>query len=227
MTGLTWAGTLMRTPAADRLVSPRLTCACRFGSIRQDAPSFGRAVSVTLPLISALALMFLMFTAPICLATLPPSRLPSASVTAPVAFADSEPVTLSVPLIGVVSVSTSCAPVAAIGPRDAVQPMSAFCRICWTGLSALPPKVFGAPRSAASRIAASATETCATTVEERGAVGSGGNCASCGFCKVALGASQSMALRLIANETSTTVIPSAMVLGCIGRRIIPPDENQL
>ncbi|MGY3220980.1 hypothetical protein ACVIM5_001587 [Bradyrhizobium sp. USDA 4512] len=27
MTGLTWAGTLMRTPAVDRLVSPRLTCA--------------------------------------------------------------------------------------------------------------------------------------------------------------------------------------------------------
>ncbi|MGY4314446.1 hypothetical protein ACVWW1_003773 [Bradyrhizobium sp. JR3.5] len=94
-------------------------------------------------------------------------------------------------------------------------------------MSALPPKVFGAPRSAASRIADSATETCATTVEERGACGSGGSCTSGGVCTVTLGASQSMALRLIANEMSTTVSPSAIVLGCIGRRIIPPDEINL
>ena len=108
--------------------------------MRQFAASFGRAVMTTLPLISALALRFLMLTLPICLATLPPSRPPSASPTAPVAFADSEPVTLSVPVSGVASDSTSCAPVAAIGPREAVQPMSAFCRICETGLSALPAK---------------------------------------------------------------------------------------
>ena len=43
--------------------------------------------------------------------------------------------------------------------------MSAFCRICETGLSALPLKVRGAPRSAASRIADSAIATGAITVE--------------------------------------------------------------
>ena len=148
--------------------------------MRQAAAIFGRAVMTTLPLISALALRFLMLTLPICLATLPPSRPPSASPTAPVAFADSEPVTFSVPVSGVASDSTSCAPVAAIGPREAVQPISAFCRICDTGLSALPAKVRGAPRSAASRIADSAIATGAITVEARGAGGSGGNSTSAG-----------------------------------------------
>ena len=121
--------------------------------MRQAAASFGRAVMTTLPLISALALRFLMLTLPIFLPRSPPSRPPSASPTAPVAFADSEPVTFSVPVKGVASDSTSWAPVAAIGPREAVQPISAFCRICDTGLSALPAKVRGALRSAASRIA--------------------------------------------------------------------------
>ena len=165
ISGLTCAGTLMRAPAAVRLVSPRLTCAARLGSMRQAAASFGRAVMTTLPLISALALMFLMLMPPICLATLPPSSPPSASPTAPVAFAESEPVTLSVPVSGVASDNTSCAPVAAIGPREAVQPMSAFSRICDIGLSALPLKLRGALRSAASRIADSAIATGAITVE--------------------------------------------------------------
>src|ERR1700723_1513864 len=101
-----------------------------------------------LPLISALALMFLIFSFGICLAALPPSRLPSALATAPVAFDDSEPVAFSVPASDVVSDNTSWAPVAVIGPRDAVQPMSAFCRICDAGLSALPAKVRGEARSA-------------------------------------------------------------------------------
>src|ERR1700687_4631323 len=140
----------------------------------QAAASFGRAVMVTLPLISALALSALMLTLPICLATLPPSRPPSASPTAPVAFDDSEPVTFSVPVIGVASDSRSWAPVAVIGPRDAVQPISAFCRICDTGLSAFPAKLRGAPRSAASRIAVSAIATGAMMLELRGAGGSGG-----------------------------------------------------
>ena len=139
--GFTCAGTLTRAPATLRLELLRLTCAARLGSMRQFAAIFGRAVMTTLPLISALALRFLMFTLPICFATLPPSRPPSASPTAPVAFADSEPVTFSVPVSGVASDSTSCAPVAAIGPREAVQPISAFCRICEIGLSALPVKV--------------------------------------------------------------------------------------
>ena len=192
--------------------------------MRQLAAIFGRAVMTTLPLISALALRFLMFTLPICLATLPPSRPPSASPTAPVAFADSEPVTLSVPVSGVDSVSTSCAPVAAIGPREAVQPISAFCRICEIGFSALPLKARGEPRSAASRIADSATAIGAITMELRGAGGSGGNSTSTGGLTVPLGASQSIAFRLTRNETATTATPIRIVLGCIGRRIVPPDR---
>src|SRR6266404_450885 len=144
--GLTCAGTLTRAPAIERLVSPRVTCAARFGSKCQAAASFGRAVMVTLPLISALALSALMLTLPICLATLPPSRPPSASLTAPVAFDDSEPVAFSAPVSGVASDSTSWAPVAVIAPRDALQPISAFCRICDTGLSALPAKARAARR---------------------------------------------------------------------------------
>ena len=120
-----------------------------------------------------------------------------ASPTAPVAFADSEPVTLSVPVIGVDSDSTSCAPVAVMAPREAVQPMSAFCRICDTGFSALPVNVRCAAWSAASRIADSAIATGAITTEERGAGGSGGNSTSTGGATLPRGASQSIALRLI------------------------------
>ena len=165
-----------------------------------------------------------MFTLPICLATLPPSRPPSASPTAPVALADSEPVTLSVPVSGVVSVSASCAPVAAIGPREAVQPISAFCRICEMGFSALPLKARGELRSAASRIAVSATAIGAITVELRGAAASGGNSTSAGGLTVPRGASQSIAFRLIRNETAITATPIRIVLECIGRRIVPPDR---
>ena len=192
--------------------------------MRQLPASFGRAVMVTLPLISALALRFLMLMLPICLATLPPSSPPSASPTAPVAFPDSEPVTLSVPVNGVASVSTSPAPEAVIGPREAVQPISAFCRICPTGLSALPLKDFGAPRSAASRIADSETITGAITMELRGAGVSGGNWTSTGGLTVPRGASQSIAFRLIKNETATTATPIRIHFRCIGRRIIPPDR---
>ena len=46
--------------------------------------------------------------------------------------------------------STSCAPVATIGPREAVQPISAFYGICDIGLSALPVKERGAPLLAAA-----------------------------------------------------------------------------
>ena len=106
--------------------------------MRQAAASRGREVTTTLPLISPLTLRFLMLMLPICFAALPPSRPPIASPTAPVAFEVSEPVTFSVPVSGVVSDSVSCAPLAAIAPREAVQPISAFCRSCEIGLSALP-----------------------------------------------------------------------------------------
>ena len=68
ISGLTCAGTLTRAPATLSPVSPRLTCAARFGSMRQAAASFGRDVITMLPLISALALMCLMSTLPICFA---------------------------------------------------------------------------------------------------------------------------------------------------------------
>ena len=191
--------------------------------MRQAAASFGRAVMDTLPLISALALRFLMLTLPIFLPRSPPIRPPSASPTAPVAFADSEPVTFSVPVSGVASDSTSWAPVAVIGPREAVQPMSAFCRICDTGLSALPAKLRGAPRSAASRMALSAIATGAMMLELRCAGGSGGNWTSTGARTVPRGDSQSIAFRLTRNETATTAIPIRIVFRLIGRRIIPPD----
>ena len=132
ITGLTCAGTLTRAPATERLLSSSVTWPARFGSMRQAAANFGREVMTTLPLIWALALSDLIFRLPIRLAALLPSRPPIASLTAPVAFDDNEPVTFSVPVSGVASDSTSCAPVALIGPREAVQPMSAFCRICET-----------------------------------------------------------------------------------------------
>src|SRR6516164_9241648 len=98
ITGFIWAGTLTRAPATARLVSPRLTCAPRLGSRCQAAANFGREVMITLPLISALALRFLMLMPPICLAALLPSRPAIASPTAPVAFDDNEPVTLTRPV---------------------------------------------------------------------------------------------------------------------------------
>ena len=142
-----------------------------------------------------------------------------ASLTAPVAFDDSEPVTFSFPAIGVDSDNTSCAPVAKIGPREADQPISAFCRTCDTGLSALPVKLRGAARSAISRMSDSAIETGVTMTELRETGGSGGNSVSAGAGDEPRDDSQSMAFRLTKNETATTVIPSRMVL----RRIVPPD----
>src|SRR5262245_11663287 len=240
MTGLTCAGTLMRAPPALRLVSPRLTCAARLGSMRQAAANFGRDVTTTLPLISPETLRFLMLMPPSCLAALAPSRPPMASLTASFAFADSEPVTLSVPVSGVVSDSTSCAPVTVIDPREAVQPISAFCRICDTGFSALPPKVRAVPRSAASRIAVSEIETSASTREERVAGGSGGSSASTGALPPLRDDRKSMAFRLIKKETATTAAairtvlrlrsnfsrlrPSFKRLRSSFRRIVPPES---
>ncbi len=191
--------------------------------MRQAAAIFGRAVMATLPLISALALSFLMLTLRICLPTLSPSRAPSASPTAPVAFADSEPVTLSLPVSGVDSDSVSWAPVAVIGPREAVQPISASCSSCEAGLSALPVKVRCAPRSTASRIAESAITTGAITTEARGAGRSGGNSTSTGARTTPRGATQSMTFRLTTNETATTATAARIFLRCIGRRIVPPE----
>src|ERR1700755_2287872 len=133
MNGLICCGTLTWAPASERLVSPSVTCAPKFGSTRHAAANFGRDVMVTLLLISALALRFLMLMLPTCLAALAPSSPPIASVTAPVAFDDTDPVTLTCPVMGADSDTMSCLPVAVIGPREAVQPISAFCRTCATG----------------------------------------------------------------------------------------------
>src|SRR4051812_5436499 len=168
----------------------------------------------TVPLISAEALTFLMLMLPICLAALAPSRPPSTSPTAPVTFEDSAPVMLSVPDSGVAKVRTSPAPLAEIGPRTAVQLMSAFCNSCSTGLAALPAKLRGVPRSAASRIAPSVIATGAMMVEVRGAAGRGGNSTSTGAWPP--GASQSIALRLAAKARAMTIAAIRMVL----RRII-------
>src|SRR5579871_3029175 len=103
---------------------------------------------------------------------------------------------LTLPVIGVDSDSMSWPPVALIGPREAVQPMSAFCRTCAAGLSALPEKVFCALRSAASRIADSEMTTGATTKEVRATGGSGAGSAMTGPLTAPDGDSQSIAFRL-------------------------------
>ena len=195
--------------------------------MRQAAASFGRDVITMLPLISALALICLMSTLPICFAALPPSSPPSASPIAPVTFADSEPVTFSVPVSGVDSDKASCAPVAAIGPREAVQPISAFCRICGTGFSALPLKFRGAPRSAASRMADSAMATEAITVELREAGGSGGNSTSSGGWTVSRGDTQSMTFRLIRNDAATTAMAIRIVFETHRQTHRPPGPIEL
>src|SRR5579864_6218033 len=208
----------MRAPATEILVSPRLTAPLRLGSIRQAAANFGRDTIVTLPLISALALNALMLRLLICLAALAPIRSPIASFTAPVAFEASEPVTLSFPVNGEESERASWAPLAPIDPRVAVQPMSAFCRICDTGLSALPEKLRAALRSAASRIAPMGMATWARMTELREVCGSGGNSATCRGAGPG-GERQSMTFRATKNETATTPIATKMAL----RRIVSPD----
>src|SRR5579883_1643214 len=224
MKGLTCCGTLTCAPASETLVSPSVTCAPKFGSIRHAAPNFGRDVMVTLPLISALALRFLILMLPTCLAALAPSRPPIASCTAPVAFDDSEPVILTLPVMGVDSDSISWPPVAVIGPRDAVQPISAFCKTCAAGLSAFPAKFFCALRSAASRIALSEITTGAITKEVRATGGSGGGSVITGAL-TAPGDSRFIASRLTRNETTTTPSAMAIVLSLPSRRIIPPGQT--
>jgi hypothetical protein len=101
--------------------------------------------------------------------------------------------------------------------------MSAFCRICVAGLSALPLKLCGAARSAASRIAVSEIATGASTTELRDAGGSGGKAVSAGALIGPLGDSQSRAFRLAKKDIATTTLASRIVFGRNGRRIVPPD----
>ncbi len=118
---------------------------------------------------------------PICSPVLLPNICPTRLVTAPPASCDSEPFALTVPVTSVDSEIALLLPVAEIAPRAAVQLMSAFWISCGAGLLALPLKLRGAARSAASRIEASVIVTGAIMVETRAAGGSGGNCTSAGF----------------------------------------------
>jgi len=128
-----------------------------------------------------------------------------------------------VPVIGVASDSTSWAPVAMIGARGGPADIGILQDLRYR-IVALPSKLYGELRSATSRIALSAIETGTMMLELRETGGSGGISASTGALLVARGHSQSMAFRLIANETATTATPIKIVLRCIGRRIVPPDH---
>ena len=90
--------------------------------------------------------------------------------------------TFSFPVRGVASDSTSWLPVATIAPREAVQPISAFCNTCDTGLSALPAKLRGVLRSAMSPMALNAIAIGAMITELREAGGNGGSSVRTGPC---------------------------------------------
>jgi hypothetical protein len=202
-TGLTCAGTPIRTPPAVTPVSPTLTWAVMLGSRRQRSVSSGRALSATLPRISALALKALMEMLPSCLPMSPPIML----LMALPALADSDPVTLSLPVSGVDSMSWLLTPAAVIAPRSTVQLMSAFCRICPTGLSAFPAKLCGAARSTEVRIAARVIATGVTIFEGRAGGGRAGSLASVGATLPGGGDSQFMTLRLMTNDTASVAAP--------------------
>ncbi len=68
-------------------------------------------------------------------------------------------------------------------------------------------------------MAVSAIETGTMMLDERGAAGSGGNSTMAGALTVPRGDTQSIAFRLVKNETATTATPIKMAL----RRIVPPD----
>ncbi len=207
ISGFTCAGIATLAPATVRLLSPSTTCAVSFGSIRQLVRISGRAVIATLPAIAALALRFLIETFPICLATLPPSTLPSALSSADPPAVDNEPITVSLPSSGVEIDNTFCDPSVAMGPRATVQSMSALDRIWPTGLSTLPPSTRGAARSRASRIAVSETAMGVMISELRDTGGKGGSFARTGL-STPTGHSQFIAARLTKNDTMTTERPS-------------------
>ena len=60
-------------------------------------------------------------------------------------------------------------------------------------------------------------------LEMRGVGGSDGNSANTGAGTARRADSQSMALRLMKNETATTAIAGRIILSRIGRRIVPPN----
>ena len=223
ISGLTCAGTLTRAPATESAVSPRLTCAARFGSKCQAAASFGREVMVTAPLISACALSCLMLMLPICLPALSPSRLPSAFPTAPVAFEVNDPVYIQ-------------NPGQRRRQRQHVLGAGRSDRAARRG-----PADIGVLQHLRYRVVGLAGE-----IARRGAVGGVANRAQrnrnrrkddgrarrrrqrrqldkLGRATGARGDSQSSIFRLTPNDTTTTALASRIVLRRDGRRIVPPD----
>ena len=86
----------------------------------------------------------------------------------------------------------------------------------------MPAKLWGAARSAASRIAVSAIATGASTKERFDTGGNGGSSTSSGAGVRPRGAIQSIAFRLTKKETATTAIPTRIVLRLTASRIVPP-----
>ncbi len=206
--GLTSFETLSLSPRIVMLASATETCAPRLGSIRQDACSAGREVTVTLPRMSAR--WSSVFSVSFCTSCprLPPSRRPMAPVTLP-AWTAIWPVARNVPVSAVATDSPSGRPLTASGPRATVQPISAFCSSCEIGLSRLPVRSFGAVASRASPMALSAIMAGVTMVELRVTGLSGGTSTS--FGRRSPGALSMFIAQIVpANEATTTSPPATI-----------------
>ena len=208
--GLTSFGTLTLSPRIDSEASASATCAARLGSIRHAGVSAGRALTVTLPRMSARSSS--VFSVRFCTPcpTLPPSSPPIAPVRLP-AWLASRPVNRKLPVSGVETTSPSGLPPTASGPRATVQPISALDRSCDSGFSRLPVRSRGAARSSASRMAASAIAAGVTTTDVRATGLSGGTSASAGRRCPAPGHSRFIAQIEPRNETTTTSAPTAIL----------------
>ncbi len=185
------------------------TWALRLGSMRQLVPMIGRDDSVTVPRRSARwsSALPVRFCRPCPI--LPPSRPPSAPPTL-AAWAPICPVTRSVPLSVVETVSASVRPATAIGPRASVQPISALLSSSVSGLSRLPARSRGACCSIVSRMAVSATAIGAVTFDTRVAGRSGASAASVGGRLAPRGNKASNPHRAPANETTRMSAPAAI-----------------
>ena len=127
-------------PASVSALLPSPTCADRFGSSRQFALIAGFDLTTTWPRTSACWSSTWPVMLPICLPTVLSMRPVSEPARLP-AWVASWPVICSVPVSGVLMVSSFGVPVTLIEPRATVMPMSAFDRSLLTGLSFLPDEL--------------------------------------------------------------------------------------
>src|SRR5262249_24947598 len=97
-----------------------------------------------------------------------------------------------------------------------IQPSSALERSCEIGFSRLPLRSRGAARSSESRMAVSATAAGVTITEVRATGLSGGPSTSAGRRAPALGRNWFIAQTALANETTTTSPPAAILPQGIG-----------